>query len=225
MEVKMSAKCLRTAGFVLVASLAYPLTVSASIIDFIWEMSGPQMIGLVLHCEYDPEFKGSYQPDPQTNKNYTRADCRFIDRRFVGYARARTDRRYWLSLDNGIYVSTGKNSGIHDYEAWKTFLFAVEPILEFRSFDCDNGKLIIHHGLVGFSYQHLFGSGFDAFDKAALKFRPIAFTINKKFNAAFNLRIYPNGVTVDEFSQARLEDFNRPHEYSWGLSFGYLWGH
>jgi hypothetical protein len=224
MEVKMSAKCLRTAGLVLIASLAYPLTASASIIDFIWEMSGPQMIGLVLHCEYDPQFKGPYETDPQTKKDFTRADCRFVDRRFVGYTRIRTQRRFWLSVDTGIYGSTGKDSDLREYKFLKTGMLAIEPIFEIRSFDSGDGRLVIHHGVAGFSYDYLFGSGFDSFDKAAVKFRPIAFTIKQKFNVALNVRIFPNGITPDEFSMVRLEDFNRPHEYSWGLSFGYLIG-
>ena len=44
---------------ILLSLLAIPSTGHASIIDIIWGMSGPQMIGVVLHCEIDLEHKAA----------------------------------------------------------------------------------------------------------------------------------------------------------------------
>lgn len=219
----MSAKCLRTAGFVLVALLTFPLTARANIFDFIWEMSGPQMIGVTFHCEYDPQFNRQsaqdYRAKSPTEK-FTRSDCRFFDERVVGNSMPRSTRRFWLSFDTTFYTSTGKDSDTLEYDAFETQMLAIEPILEVRSHPWK--KIQFHHGIVGLSYDVLFGSNFDTFDKAGIKFRPVGVTIGR-FNVAYNLRLYPNGFTTDEFGPARIDNLNRKHEYLHGFSIGYLW--
>ncbi len=61
-----------------------------------------------------------------------------------------------------------------------------------------------------------FGSGFNTFDKFGLKFKPIGVTFNKRFNAAFTMRWYPNGFTGDEFGIGPRQDFNRDGEMLYG---------
>jgi hypothetical protein len=196
----------------LLALLAFPKGAHANIWDLIWTMSGPQMMGPTLHCEYDLE----------SNK-WTTWECREFDYRFTrSQLRRRQDRKTWVSFDTTPYFSTGydSNEGT-DFEWFKTWMVAFEPVLEIRSHTSPGGTVMLHHGLVGLSYDVLFGSGFDTFDKFGLKFKPIGVTY-KRFNAAFTMRWYPNGFTRDEFGIGPRQDFNRDGEMLYGFSIGYL---
>jgi hypothetical protein len=168
------------------------------------------MMGVApLHCEYDfPNNKW---------------ECREFDRRFVGALEPRQKRQAWVSFDTTPFFSTGYDSDEGtDFEWFKTWMVAVEPIYEFRSYSSPDGNLMFHHGVIGLSYDVLFGSGFDTFDKFGLKFRPIGVTIKKRFNAAFTMRWYPNGFTRDEFGIGPRQNFNRDGEMLYGFSIGYL---
>ena len=99
-----------------------------------------------------------------------------------------------------------------------------EPILEFRSGSWKNGNFTLDHGVLGATYDIAFGEDFGTFDKAGLKFKPAVVTLGRKVNAAATLRWYPNGFTPDEFGKApRQNDVNRPSEWVYGFSVGYLW--
>lgn len=196
------------AGFVLAAVVAFPRSASASIIDFIWEMSGPQMVGLIFYCEFDPSTK--------------QLECRAFDKRVYGNARPRAERRLWLNIPGAGYISTGKDSDDREYDFGKAQLFSFEPALEVRSITRRLG--VMHHGIIGLSYFFLTGSGFEHFDKVGLKFVPIGFTFRNGVNLALSLRVFPNGFTADEFGVGtRQHDVDRPWERVYGVAFG--WGY
>jgi hypothetical protein len=208
----MSHRYPRILAITSLALLLLPRGAHANIWDLIWTMSGPQMMGVApLHCEYDFE-----------NNKW---ECRELDRRFIGALKPRRERHAWVSFDTTPFFSTGYDSDEGtDFEWFKTWMVAVEPIYEFRSYASPDGNVMFHHGLIGLSYDVLFGSGFDTFDEFGLKFRPIGVTIKKRFNAAFMMRWYPNGFTKDEFGIGPREHFNRDGEMLYGFSIGYLWG-
>ena len=52
-------------------------------------------------------------------------------------------------------------------------MVAVEPMLQLQSYRRRFGGLAVYHGVVGLTYDMLFGVGFDAFDNIGVKFRPI----------------------------------------------------
>src|SRR5262245_60202332 len=132
----MSRRHLGTIGVTLLVLFAFPGTGHANIIDWIWSMSGPQMFGVVLHCEYDI----------QNNKS----DCRGVDLPpFVGRTAPRQERRVWLSLDTGLYTSTGRDSGGVDFRKFKNNMVAFEPLLEMRSYTSRDRKVDYSHGLIG----------------------------------------------------------------------------
>jgi hypothetical protein len=189
--------------------LALPSAGHASIIDWIWTMSGPQMVGLVLHCEYDIQNNIS--------------ECRGLDYRFAGKLSPRQERRVWLSIDTGFYVSTGYDSETTEYSWFKQQMIAFEPILEMRSYSSRDGLVDYHHGLIGISWDLLTGSGHDPFDKFGLKFRPVGITIKKKWNMSYTLRLYPNGFSPDEFDGPSVPNLNRPKEVLHGFTFGVIW--
>jgi hypothetical protein len=206
----MSRRHLRTPVLALLALLASPTAGHANIIDWIWSMSGPQFVGLVLHCEYDIQNNSS--------------ECRGADYRFVGNLRPRQDRRLWLSLDTGFYVSTGYNSEGVDFRVGRHRMVAFEPILEVRSYSSRDNVVDYHHGLIGISWALLTGSDHESFDKFALKFRPVGITIKKKWNMSYTLRLYPNGFTTDEFGPGPVSNPNREAEVVHGFTFGIIWG-
>ena len=220
----MSRTYVRIAGVVLLTLLAFPSVGRASIIDIIIKMSGPQMIGFPIHCEYNLNYKEG-QKDAETGKDLTKTECRWVDYRFSGNLPRRSYRRWWLSLDTTPFVSTGKNSGPNDaneYRAFENYMVAFEPLVEVRS--GTTGDWSFHHGLVGVSYDVLFGSNFGTFDKFGFRFRPVGVTYRKKVNFALTIRWYPNGFTADEFGalKPRLENVNRANEFLYGFSVGYL---
>lgn len=224
----MSHRCLGTAVLALVGLLAFPSRGHANIIDWIWSMSGPQMVSFVtLHCELDFEGnRGRYSRDDTKRDNpWTLSECRVYDYRFVGNLRKRTRRASWLSIDTAGYTSTSytsSDSGLLNFGGWDHAMFVVEPIYEVRGITTTNWML--NYGVIGASYQVLGGSDRPTLDKFAVKFRPFAFTY-KKINGSFNMRWYPNGFTADEFGVGpRLDNVDRPSEMTWGFSFGILLG-
>ena len=227
----MRPTLVRTLGIVLVASLAYPASARANIWDLIWKMSGPQMMGFPVHCEFALGDKDTVPNQPTTYDRvtpappYTRGECRELDFRFYGKVKPRYSRRLWLSVDGGPYFSTGKDPhGAIDpeFKKFDVWMVAVEPLLEVRSLT--RSKIMLNHG-VGATYDVLWGDGFPTFDKAGIKFKPITATIARRVNASVTLRWYPTGTTLDEFGKTsdRPEDFRHKNEVSPGFSVGVLW--
>ncbi len=198
---RVGAVCLAVLGL-----LAFPREGSAHILDIIWEMSGPQMIGIVTGCDYD-----------KTNGFKCRIADKFLDRE-----RVQPDwHSFWLVVDAGLYGSTTKNSDTQEFDWFKTGMVAVEPMVMRGSLgDGGNNSSSLYHA-AGISYDLLFGKGFSPFDKFAFKFVPIGYKF-KSFSVAYTLRAYHNGFTPDEFGEGdRQDDLDRPFEVVHGISFGF----
>ena len=124
----MFGRYLGITGLALLAVLIFPSAGHASIWDWWWGMSGPQMIGPILHCEWDLQH--------QSNDKEDVLECRAIDYLFHGKLKPRPDRLLWMSLDSGFYFSTGKDSGDepnrNQFRAFETFMVAFEPMLRAR---------------------------------------------------------------------------------------------
>jgi len=199
-----------TVCLAVLALFAFPREGSAHFMDFIWEMSGPRMIGVVVGCDYDLQRKTT--------------ECRALGK-VLGRRGADSPERpkIWLVLDAAAYTSTGRDSGSFQFDWFETYMLAFEPMLTVRSYGDGGEGFSLHHGLIGVSYDFLFGSNFSRFDKVGLKFQPIGFTF-RGFKLSYNLRVYPNGFTADEFGFGpRLHDLSRPHETVHGFSLGYRW--
>jgi hypothetical protein len=107
----------------------------------------------------------------------------------------------------------------------KQHMIAFEPMLEMRSYSSRDKVVDYHHGLIGISWDLLYGADHSSFDKFGLKFRPIGITIKKKWNMSYTLRLYPNGFTNDEFGIGDpVPNANRDAEVLHGFTFGYVWG-
>jgi len=199
-----------TVCLAVLALFAFPREGSAHFMDFIWEMSGPQMIGVVVGCEYDLQRKTT--------------ECRALDKKLGRPGTGSSERpKLWVALDSAAYFSTGKDSGSLEFDWFGTGMLAFEPLLTVRSYGDGGEGLSVHHGLIGLSYDFLFGKDFSRFDKVGLKFTPIGVTY-KGVTASFNLRVYPNGFTPDEFGFGpRQHDLSRPSETVIGFSVGRRW--
>lgn len=188
----------------LLALLAVPSQGSANIIDLIWEMSGPTSVGYVPYCKI--ALTGEV------------TECA------LGWLVKRSTRepRTWLSIEGGIYVSTGKNADRTDYRAGGTWILAFEPLLEARS--GSRKGFTFHHGM-GLAYNFLFGGDFRRFNNAGLKLRPVGVifhTRRLRWDVAYNLRLYPDGFTPDEFGFGLRMDGDRTFERVHGFSVGLL---
>jgi hypothetical protein len=210
MEVDMSQRHLRVVGIALLALLACPRAGSAGIIDFIWEMSGPQLIGFSLyHCELDLHR----DPKDKSHPEESNPRCEPLP--------AREGHRHGLlrlTLDASPYFSTGKNSDTNRFEWFKNGMVAVEPMLEARWPCCaKNGEFSVHHD-VGFSYSFLFGEHFARFNTPAVKITPAGVRFNKRISLAYNLRLYYKLRPEDFESGPRLVNLIRKSERVHGIS-------
>jgi hypothetical protein len=191
-------------GIGLLVLLAAPRRSDAGLIEFIWEMSGPQMIGASYNCRLNFQFRHDDCPVP-------------IGRTTMGDDERRT-RRLFLLASAALLVSTGKDSATAEYEPGETYLAALEPGLTYRSLPGENsGDFKIYHS-AGITYGILFGKHFHAFDKFGLKIIPVEVQY-KRVEAAFTLRFYPHGFTNDEFGHGERQHYDRSSE--WVLGFGF----
>lgn len=217
------------AGIVFGLVLASPGVAHASLWDFIWKMSGPQMTSFPVHCEFvlgDTESQRTRDQKlpPDSDDRYI---CKVVEWQFTNnYIKTRDERRVWLSLDTGPYVSTGwdpfRKAGEPDYGFGEVWAVMIEPGLEVRSRSWKNGKYAFDHGFIGATYDVFFGKNFDTFDKAGLKFKPVVVTL-PRVNITWTVRWYANGTTPDEFDRTLpSHDGDRPSEFVQGVSVGFF---
>lgn len=197
----------------LCATLAYPTHARAGLGDIIWEMSGPQMVGVVVRCRvpFDRQSEG-----PHCIVNILGLD--------------EESEKVWLAVEGGAYVSTGKNAGGVDYKFGRIGMFAFEPMLEFRyagniaaAYDRRERQKVFYGGVGPMINSFIVRGSTPAFAKYGVKLRPIAFAM-AGWAVEYNLRLYPDGFTPDQFGFGPPLKFNRPFEavHSVGVSIPYL---
>ncbi len=221
---------LRLGMFLAVLMLMVPRGASAGMGDFIdgiIGLTGPQMVGVPMACEVILDgderdtacyLAGIRVPWPRMNE-----DDDFWRR-----------RTYWVSFGGGVYASTGKDSEMRGFEAYDVWMFALEPMLHYRSIGPGRGrgnirKFAMEHG-IGPSLFYLFGKGidgndFDAFANGGIKIRPVALTWRNLttsglgFGFAYNLRIFPTAFKAEDFGGDPTSNEHEGREYAHGFSF------
>ena len=183
-----------------------PATAAAGLLDLIWDMSGPQMIGGVVRCRV-PVGGGTTK-------------CTAVAFPVFGVKKGETDvmteRKAWLNLESAFYTSTGKNDGDTNYRAWRTEMLAFDPMIEFAS--VPNGRVRIFHGAGG-TFQYLFGPDVPtAFGNAGFKLRLVGVEVGPRWDFAFNVRLYPDGFGADQFGFGPAPVEDRPFEHTLGVS-------
>ena len=194
----------------LLAMLAAPRRSDAGLLDFIWEMSGPQMLGPSIGCMLT--FKGNLQ---WCVVSPLKANRLLIDENLHGP---------FLFLGGEYTFSTGRDGADGaEYKFFNTHRVAVTPQMMFRSLTWNRWKEVTFYHSAGFTFERLFGvddARFDAFGKAGFIFVPVeaAFT---RFHLALKFRLYPDGFTPDQFGQGPPLVGDRPHEWTWGFGVSF----
>jgi len=200
----MSQRRLWTISCILAGVLVFPRDGRAGIIEIIIEMSGPQMFGFLVECRVPIDG--------------TLDQCTVVGKKVAGQA-APPPRKLWFSMEGGVYVSTGHDVDGLDYEFGKTYMLAFDPMMEVQTVTRQNFSM--YHGVMGVSYNFLFGEGFRKFTNVAFKLRPIGVIIGNRVNISYNLRLYPSGFTADQFGQLPPSPETTKPETVHGFSVGY----
>jgi len=210
----MSRRRLAVCCAVICATLIFPRQAHAGLADIIWEMSGPQMVGLMLRCRVP--FGGG-----ATSCSIAAAQQAVdggVKKKWV-----------WLSVEGGAYVSTGHNSGGIDYEFGRIGMFTFEPMVEFLGTG-DIGAASMkgdHAGAVYFGIGPMINrfvvkGPAPSFWKHGVKLRPIAIAFSR-WALEYNIRIYNDGFTPDEFGFGAPMKINRPFEAVQSISVTVPW--
>ena len=195
-------------GMIVFALLGVPRSSDAGLIEIIWEMSGPQMIGSGVSCLY------SFRLQKQ--------ECRIGGMFFKPpLEQPKNPHGPFLVLGGSGLVSTSKDSDTQEYGWFDANMVAFEPgVIVFSKLESSASNVRIGHG-AGVTYGLLFGDKFRRFDKFGFSIVPIEVSY-KKIIVAAKIRIYPNGFTDDEFGFGPRLDFDRPAEATYGFSFSYI---
>ncbi len=225
----MTKAVARIAGLGFAALLVLPTIAHAGLIDWIYEMSGPQFIGYtIFHCDVgvgngdrDPE-NPSLAPVAVRNAQANRAnqaDQPQINQTDQTSRRNDPDtgwtvscpnpfffsipsRPWWFSLDTTLYISTGKDSGDHMYTKFDTLMLAFDPMYGRRKKIWTQGQdndFFVHAG--GGGTFHVLHGKFGHFYKGGVKLQG-GFAFQKgqfAMDITGNIRLYP-----DRFSEAQL---------------------
>jgi hypothetical protein len=207
------------AGFVLAIVLVTPPAASAGgmgdLVDIIIGLTGPQMIGVPIACQVNIQSKET--ACYIAGSRIASRDRRLADEEFW------IARRLWVSLGGGAYISTGKNSDMREFEFGRVRMLTLEPTFNVRSVENTDSTFAIEHG-AGLSYFFLFGSGFKRFDNVGLKTTPVALTwrnifeTQKDFGVAYNLRIFPDPFTAQQFGADPATNTHRGREIVHGFT-------
>jgi hypothetical protein len=196
-----------TTGVVLFALLFVPRASHAGLLEFIWELSGPQLVGSGAGCLYTFQFK--------------KQECR-IGGIFLLPESQKPSNPHgpFLVIGGSALFSTPKDSDTQEYDWFDANMVAFEPgVLAFSKVGSPTSWRLGHGA--GASWGLLFGDNFRRFDKFAVSIIPIEAS-RGNWILALKFRIYPNGFTDDEFGFGPRVSFNRPAEFTWGGSISYL---
>jgi hypothetical protein len=192
-------------GVLLFVLLGLPRTSNAGILEFIYEMSGPQLLGYGHACILSLRSKP--------------VRCQFDVVRDSPDDQNR--RGPHLVLQGSIFFSTPRDSETVEYDWFDVGMVALEPSLMVTSKlpSSRNGVRISHRA--GITYNYLFGRHFDSFNKVGFLIVPIEVTY-RNIALAAKIRLYQHGFTDDQFGVGDLRlDRDRPSEAVYGASFSF----
>lgn len=191
-------------GTLLAALVGAPRPSDAGLLEIIWEMSGPRMLGLGYGCLFTLGMKTEECRVGSAMLNH-RADV------------TKPKLQPFIVLGAVLYGSTGHDTPTQSYEWGEVWMLALEPGLAVRTKD---GTVRIHHG-AGISYDWVFGREIRGFDKFAFTLTPLDVAY-KRVAVGVKLRFYPNGFTDDEFKPVPKVSRNRPAETTLGFTFSVI---
>jgi hypothetical protein len=182
--------------------LGIPRTGSAGVLDIIWELSGPRMIGVGLYCRFTVDGDViSCLPGKQE----------------AGLLEQARKHRPWIATEGYFFFTAGEKNG---FDSGDVYMLALEPSVEVP-LPLKFHDLLFYSG-AGITYDGLFGPAFFAFDNFGYKLRPIAFQ-RKGWGIAYNIRFYPNDFSHDLFTPGVPVPSDRPKEiiHSFSITLPY----
>jgi len=218
----MMGRRIAVVGTLLIALLGAPRPSEAGLLEIIWEMSGPQMLGAAFGCLYSVSTKKFEQcrigENPTTQYISKEADPTKRKGPFIGFSA-------------GIYGSTSEDSPTQKFKWWEIGMVELGTGLSFRSYETggpNNDDVRVHHGF-GVVYERLFGRGIEGFNNGAIRpFNKFAFTVTpiditlKKVAVGIKLRLYPEGFTDDQFKAGLPPTDDRPFETTVAFTFSLI---
>lgn len=212
------------AALIVLGLLGSSATSEAGIGDFIWELSGPQMIGAGVTCRFTlkGEFKYCDWSAGIAGRITPTAETPFWSK----------DRVFW-SLGGAGYFSTGKNSrykdnlscpdaatpcvgdeiDYHDFDHW---MLSFEPTADYLVVSCGCASFFL---TAGPAFHTVLNRDADDFFKVGIKIAPEVRFDN--FTVSYNLRFYPDGFTPDQFGKGVFRGGDRPSEWTQGVSVSF----
>lgn len=186
----------RVLALVVFGVLACARPADAGWLDFIWEMTGPQMIGIGGGCEMSLARNGDWRctvPFKRLPNRLSTSDQK--------------DDRWWVSAYTYYYFSTSYNH----YDANAVHGFGVDPMLSFAHY---RGRVRITHG-AGFTLQRFWSDDFQTVGNAGLKIQPVTAEIpvagTVKMKLAYNLRVYWDGFESNPPALTKTSASERTH--------------
>jgi hypothetical protein len=205
------------AGALLLALLGAPRRSEAGLLEIIWGMTGPQMVGASYGCLF--ELRGFRVDQCRVGGTpFRRSEDPLHGRWFVGIGLA------------GLF-STTKDSETQKYGWGEIWMVGADTGLLYRSFDYeapdglaknpDEKVVQIHHGF-GITVNRLFGRKIGPFTNVGIVIVPIDVRV-RRLSFGVRLRLYPDGFTDDQFKRG-LPTFvgDRPFEATIGFAGSYV---
>lgn len=223
----MARQRMGVGAVVFLVGMLCPRVSSADMMDVIYKMSGPQLLS-VLPFAYRVPLPGAGRGlvagiVKNDKRTFTLWDVvPLVPRPPAGSLDVSSPSapRTWFVLDINAYASTSKDANeTTKYDGWGVKMLAVEPRYDRLLYT--SSRLTLYAG-AGVSYGVLWGDDFSTFDKFAFKFRPVGIMLFDTIDLGFNIRVYPNGYTSDEFHQT-ASHYARPAEAVYGFSGGVAW--
>jgi len=186
----MTRRAIRMIGLLVAMLVTLPRASDAGILEVIWEMSGPRMLGVGAYCRFSVHGDvASCAPG--------KSEGPLIEQR----------KRYlpWFAVEGTFYFSVPHNG----FDWGDAYMLAVEPEVEW-AWPLRTDKFLVFSG-VGYTYNGLFGPQFFAFDNSGVKIKPIAFQ-RKGWGVEYNIRTYADEFSRDLFNRAPPFVGNRPRE-------------
>lgn len=205
--------------------LGVPRGGEAGILDFIWEMSGPQMLGYSHGCLYS-----------LTAKKWV--ECRHgkvpVTKRATGADSDKPGKDLMLGFNASILGSTAHDSATQSYRWFEIGMVELGGGVAIESYKCrcSSGgpyapEVRVRHG-IGVFYERFFGQRtednngpIDGFNNWGVSVTPVDVAL-KRIAFGVKLRMYPNGFSDDQFKAGLPPVNDRPFETTLGFSFSFI---
>lgn len=196
-------------GMLLFALLGAARTSEAGLLEFIWGLSGPQMLGTGYGCTLT--FKGNIE-DCRLGASLTPPPA-------LGQAVARGP---FLFLGGALLLSTGRDSD-QSYDGLEVQMVELTPALTFRSWTSPSSNFRVSHG-AGVAFDFFSGDRFQHFTKVAFASTLVGFEY-KRLVLSLTFRIYPDGVSKEEFrnSPGQVVNHNGNLERVYGATVNWIY--